>query len=98
MLKLAAFVAALGLASAAAAANTETSISATLKTPAKSWDVVTGGVIWDCQKTVCTVVSDPSGVNKSDMCQGLARKLGEVTKFDGLDAAGLAACNTVAKK
>jgi hypothetical protein len=95
MIKLATLAAVLAFAGAASA---QTSISATLKAPAKTDQVVTAGVIWDCDKDVCILASDPSGISKNEMCGGLAKKLGPVAKFDGLNDDGLAKCNAVAKK
>jgi hypothetical protein len=96
MLKIAAFLAAATFSTAALADTAP--LTATLKSAPKTWDVVTGGVIWDCKANVCTAASDVSGLNTADICGGLARKFGEVTKFEGLSAEGLAACNTLAKK
>ena len=95
MIKFAVFAVVLALASAASA---QTSVSATLKAPARTDQVVSGGVIWDCEKDVCILASDPSGVSKNEMCGGLAKKAGPVAKFDGLNDDGLAKCNAVAKK
>lgn len=95
MIKFAVIAAVLALAGAASA---QTSISATLKAPAKTDQVVSGGVIWDCDKDVCTLNSDPSGISKNEMCGGLAKKVGPIAKFDGLAEDGLAKCNAVAKK
>ncbi len=96
MIKISAFLAVMALAGPALADTAP--LTATLKTTPKTWDVVTGGVVWDCKSNVCTAASDVSGLSGSEVCSGLARKFGEVTKFEGLDAGALTACNSYAKK
>lgn len=91
---------ALMFAGSANAADTE-SASLKLKTATTTEQFIHEGVVWRCKGDACSALTVPS-LPVGRACRKLAGQLGEVTAFSyrgkSLDEAGIADCNTAAKK
>jgi len=91
---------ALMLAGSANAADTE-SASLKLKTATTTEQFIHEGSVWRCKSDACSAAQVPS-LPIGRACRRVASQIGEVTMFNyrgkSLDDAGLADCNTAAKK
>jgi hypothetical protein len=90
------------LAAIAAPAFAASTWSATLAQPTSKQVFVGETVIWSCDATGCVSQSDTSDADQVSECRALARRLGEISAFNGhsgaLPAERLASCNTSAAK
>ena len=88
------------LASPALAADSE-GAWLKLKTPVSTDHFIQDGSVWRCKDDACTALTVPS-LPIARACRRLAGQVGELTAFNyrgkSLDDAGLADCNTAAKK
>jgi hypothetical protein len=91
---------ALMFAGSANAADTQ-SASLKLKTAATTEQFIHEGSVWRCKDDACSSLTVPS-LPIARACRRLAGQVGELTAFSyrgkSLDEAGLADCNTAAKK
>jgi hypothetical protein len=78
--------------SSVAASAASKPVVATLAAAAKEKSFVAGNVVWRCDGTSCATASVVNDGPKS-LCRDLARKVGEVATFEGLDAEQLTKCN-----
>ena len=91
---------ALMFAGSANAADTQ-SASLKLKTATTTEQFIHEGSVWRCKDDACSALTVPS-LPIGRACRRVAGQIGEVTAFNyrgkSLDDAGLADCNTAAKK
>ena len=85
---------------AAGSAFADSSLVATLANPvAKETKEAVGAVVWHCEATTCTSVSNTSSVAGIAACHALARRYGRVVEFvsgsGSMAAEQLVMCNKV---